>query len=190
MIASKLQLKDNKCPVCDSNVEKLNPLFQEEHLKNEIIVLKEKITLKEKEKNVYNQKRKEFSEKLQNARDAETTLRAYSINNKEELMKIQEDVNTKKQNVQRIPLDVNGNLLEISHIDSHAKMIFESISKLEIETSGFDEQEFLKTNQSFSNRSTNWCNFRKNFQRGRANNCYSKCNFRIKYCKRICNKSW
>ncbi|MBL7001289.1 MAG: SMC family ATPase [Nitrosopumilus sp.] len=155
LIASKLQLKDNKCPVCDSNVEKLNPLFQEEHLKNEIIVLKEKITLKEKEKNVYNQKRKEFSEKLQNARDAETTLRAYSINNKEELMKIQEDVNTKKQNVQRIPLDVNGNLLEISHIDSHAKMIFESISKLEIETSGFDEQEFLNLKKIVIEKQTN-----------------------------------
>ncbi|MDC4231261.1 MAG: SMC family ATPase [Nitrosopumilus sp.] len=155
LLASKLQLKDNKCPVCDSNVEKLNPLFQEEHLKNEIIVLKEKITLKEKEKNVYNQKRKEFSEKLQNARDAETTLRAYSINNKEELMKIQEDVNTKKQNVQRIPLDVNGNLLEISHIDSHAKMIFESISKLEIETSGFDEQEFLNLKKIVIEKQTN-----------------------------------
>ena len=36
-LASKLQLKDNKCPVCDSKVEKLNPLFQEEHLKQEII---------------------------------------------------------------------------------------------------------------------------------------------------------
>jgi exonuclease SbcC len=33
LLASKLKLKDNKCPVCDSNVEKLNPLFQEDHLK-------------------------------------------------------------------------------------------------------------------------------------------------------------
>jgi len=81
LLASKLQLKDNKCPVCDSHVEKLNPLFQEEHLKQEIISLKEKIISKEKERDTYNQKRKEFSEKLQNARDAEATLRAYSINN-------------------------------------------------------------------------------------------------------------
>ena len=35
-LASKLKLKDNKCPVCDSKVSKLNPLFQEEHLKQEL----------------------------------------------------------------------------------------------------------------------------------------------------------
>ena len=138
-LASKLQLKDNKCPVCDSNVEKLNPLFQEEHLSQEITEIEKQIISKEKEKDMYNQKKKEFSTKLQNARDAEATLRAYSINNKEELMKIQEDVNSKKQ---KIPLTTNGTLLEISTIDTHAKMIFENISKLEEETKGFDEQEF------------------------------------------------
>jgi exonuclease SbcC len=138
-LASKLQLKDNKCPVCDSNVEKLNPLFQENHLRQEITDIENQIISKEKEKIMYNQKKKEFSTKLQSARDAEATLRAYSINNKEELMKIQEDVKVKKQ---KIPLTTNGSLLEISTIDTHAKMIFENISKLEGETAGFDEQEF------------------------------------------------
>ncbi len=138
-LASKLQLKNNKCPVCDSNVEKLNPLFQENHLRQEITEIGNQIISKEKERDMYNQKNKEFSTKLQSARDAEATLRAYSINNKEELIKIQEDVNVKKQ---KIPLTTNGTLLEISTIDTHAKMIFENISKLENETKGFDEQEF------------------------------------------------
>ena len=150
LLASKLQLKDNKCPVCNSDVEKLNPLFQEEHLKQEMILLKEKIISKEREKDANNQKRKEFSEKLQNARDAEATLRAYSIGTQEELKKIQEDTETKKQ---RIPL-TNGNLLEISQIDSHAKMIFENISKLETETKGFDEQEFINLKTSVNQKQT------------------------------------
>ena len=144
LLASKLQLKDNKCPVCDSNVEKLNPLFQEEHLKQEMITLEEQIIIKEKERDVYNQKKKEFSEKLQNARDAEATLRAHSIRTQEELKRIQEETESKKQ---KIPQS-NGNLLEISQIDSHAKMIFENISKLETETRGFDEQEFTILKQS------------------------------------------
>jgi exonuclease SbcC len=148
-LASKLQLKDNKCPVCDSNVEKLNPLFQENHLRQEIADIENQIISKEKERNMYNQKKKEFSIKLQNARDAEATLRAYSINNKEELMKIQEDVKVKKQ---KIPLTTNGSLLEISTIDTHAKMIFENISKLEDETSGFDEQEFNKLKISINEK--------------------------------------
>ena len=141
LLASKLQLKDNKCPVCDSNVQKLNPLFQEEHLKEEMIHLQEEVISKEKEKGMYNQKRKEFSEKLQRSRDAEATLRAHSINNKEELVQIQEDVKIKKQNIQNIP-SIGGSLIEISQIDSHAKTIFENITKLESETKGFDEQEF------------------------------------------------
>ena len=154
LLASKLQLKDNKCPVCDSHVEKLNPLFQEEHLKEELTSIKEEIISKERERDIYNQKRKEFSEKLQNARDAEATLRAYSINNKEELMKIQEDVEVKRQNIQKIPSS-NGNLLEIAQIDSHAKMIFENISKLEMETSGFNEQEFTSLKKLVNEKQMN-----------------------------------
>ena len=141
-LAVKLQLKDNKCPVCDSNVEKLNPLFQEEHLKEEMRSLQEKITAQERERESYSQKRKEFSDKLQNARDAEATLRAYSISSQEELKKIQEETETKKKKIQKIPLTNNKNLLEISQIDTHAKMIFENILKLENETAGFNEQEF------------------------------------------------
>ena len=151
LLASKLQLKDNKCPVCDSNVEKLNPFFQEEHIKQEIITIQEKINSAEKEKTVYNLKKKEFSEKLQKARDAEATLRAHSVNNKEELVKIQKDVEIKKQNIQKIPSS-NVNLLEISQIDSHSKMIFESILKLEIETSGFNEQEFLNLKKTVNEK--------------------------------------
>lgn len=148
LLASKLQLKDNTCPVCDSSVEKLNPLFQEEHLKEEMASLQEQIVSKENEYQMYNQKRKEFAEKLQSARDAEATLRAHSINSKQELEKIQEDVKTKKQNIEKIPVTNGINLIEVSKIDSHARTIFESISKLELETKGFDEQEFLNLKKS------------------------------------------
>ena len=139
LLASKLQLKDNKCPVCDSNVEKLNPLFQVEHLQQEIMEVHNQTGLKEKERDMYNQKRKDFSIKLQRARDAEAILRAYSINSESELIKIQEDTKTMKQ---RIPLITNESLHEISTIDSHTKMIFDNILKLEEETKGFNEQEF------------------------------------------------
>jgi exonuclease SbcC len=153
-LASKLQLKDNKCPVCDSEVEKLNPLFQEEHLKQEIIQLQEEVIAKEKENEMYKQKKKDFSEKLQDSRNAEATLRAHSITSKEELVKIQEDTKTKKQNIQNIPKD-KENLSELSQIDSHAKTIFENITKLETETKGFDEDEFFKLKESINEKQRN-----------------------------------
>ena len=68
-LAAKLQLKNNKCPVCDSDVEKLNPLFQEEHLKQELKTIQDQIILKEKEHQMYNQKKKRILRKNYNQQE-------------------------------------------------------------------------------------------------------------------------
>ena len=151
ILASKLQLKDNKCPVCDSIVEKLNPFFQEEHIKEEIIKLQENIKLKEKERDMYTQKKKEFLEKVQKTRDAEATLRAHSINTKEELMEIQKETQIQKA---KLPMMNNNDLKEISQIDDHSKVIFENILKLELDTKGFSEKEFLNLKNTISEKQT------------------------------------
>ena len=151
ILASKLQLKDNKCPVCDSIVEKLNPFFQEEHIKEEIIKLQENIKLKEKERDMYTQKKKEFLEKVQKTRDAEATLRAHSINTKEELMEIQKETQIQKA---KLPMMNNNDLKEISQIDDHSKVIFENILKLEVDTKGFSEKEFLNLKNTISKKQT------------------------------------
>ena len=137
-LAGKLQLKDNKCPVCDSNVEKLNPFFQEDHIKEEIIKLKQDLELKEKERIMYSQERDRFAGKLQKVRDAEATLRAHSIKTREELVAIQNNTEIKKE---KLSLANNENLEEISQVDDHTKLIFSNILKLELETKGFDEGE-------------------------------------------------
>ena len=151
ILASKLQLKDNKCPVCDSIVEKLNLFFQEEHIKEEIIKLQENIKLKEKERDMYTQKKKEFLEKVQKTRDAEATLRAHSINTKEELMEIQKETQIQKV---KLPMINNNDLKEISQIDDHSKVIFENILKLEVDTKGFSEKEFLNLKNIISEKQT------------------------------------
>ena len=141
ILASKLQLKDNKCPVCDSTgITKLNPVFQEEHIKDEIIKLQQDIKLKEEERDMYTQKRKEFLEKVQKTQGAEATLRAHSINTREELIKIQKETQIQKE---KLPLTNDSDLKQISQIDNQAKLIFENILKLELETKGFREEEFL-----------------------------------------------
>ena len=151
ILASKLQLKDNKCPVCNSIVEKLNPFFQEEHIKEEIIKLQENIKLKEKERDMYTQKKKEFLEKVQKTRDAEATLRAHSINTKEELMEIQKETQIQKV---KLPMTDNSDLKEMSQIDDHSKGIFENILKLEVDTKGFSEKEFLNLKNTILEKQT------------------------------------
>jgi exonuclease SbcC len=152
ILAEKLQLKDNKCPVCDSEVERLNPLFQEEHLREELASIKEQIDSTKKEQEMYNKKKVEFEQNLQNTRDAEATLKAHSIENEEELKKIKEEIKVKKTNFQKIPATTKGNILEIAQIDSHAKVIFENILKLEGEIKGFDENEFVNQKNSINEK--------------------------------------
>ena len=138
-LASRLQLKDGRCPVCDSRVDKLNPLFQEEHLSQELAILQKQITLKEEEKYVYIQKRRDFSDKLQKAKEAEATLKAHSVTHRQELTQLQEEIEAMAQ---KIPAHAGDNLFEISQIDSHARAIFEDVLNMEREVKGFDEQNF------------------------------------------------
>lgn len=155
VLAAKLQLHDNKCPVCDSEVEKLNPLFQEEHLKEELVSTQEQIVSLKIEQETYNKKRAEFALQLQNARDAEAVLKAHAINNESELKRIKEEVNIKKTGIQKISFSSNSNLLELAQIDYHSKTIFENISKLEKETVGFDEMKFKNLKNSIDERQGN-----------------------------------
>ena len=151
-LAEKLQLKDNKCPVCDSHVEKLNPLFQKEHLQLELENILKQTSDTEKEHTMYSMKKIEFLKKIENAREAEAILRAHSIEDLEDIKKIQEEVNIQRNNIQKIPISTNSNLLEISRIDSHSKMIFENIQKLESEIHGFNEKEFQEIKQNINDK--------------------------------------
>ncbi len=152
-LASKLKLKDNKCPVCDSKVSKLNPLFQEEHLKQELEKYEDAIKTLQKDIKLFEKNRFEFSGKLQKAKESQATLRAHYIKDEDDLKKIQKEIEDKKVNVKKIPLTIStGNLVEIAQLDSHSKMLFENISKLELETKGFAEYIFVNLKESISEK--------------------------------------
>ncbi|MFB5646768.1 MAG: hypothetical protein ACE5RO_01325 [Candidatus Nitrosomaritimum yanchengensis] len=60
--------------------------------------------------------------------------------------------------MQKIPLSTNQNIIEIAQIDSHSKFIFESISELEKETQGFDEEQFRKLKNTINEKQMNLSN--------------------------------
>jgi len=152
-LASKLQLKDDKCPVCDSVVDKLNPLFQEKHLKEELDKTEELIKQLEHKQESYIKTRVELAENLKKARESEATLRAHSINDQKDLKKIQHEIQIKKVNVQKIPNSITtGNLVEVAQLDSRTKVLFETILQLEQETKGFEESEFIELKESISEK--------------------------------------
>ena len=159
-LAEKLQLKDNKCPVCNSADVELNPLFQNEHLKEELIKLNVSIKSKEEELETERKDIIEFTKELDKVRDAETILDTHKIETEEQLVAIQSGIDAQ---VKKLQLADSENLEEMSQIDEHAKKMFNSISKLESETKGFDESKFeekieelTKKRNDKTNNDENW----------------------------------
>jgi len=65
-------LKDGKCPVCDSSVDHLKPLFQKKHIEEEIEVIQKKVLELEHEKGEFEQNTVKLSLELEKAKKAET----------------------------------------------------------------------------------------------------------------------
>jgi len=148
-LAEKLVLKDGKCPVCDSTVDHLKPLFQKKHIEDEIKEIEKKIEKLENEKGELEQNIDSLSNDLEESKKAETILSTYKIKNESELDRIAAEIKVKVKQMQKIPIIINsGQLVEAASLDSHAKTIYENIVSLEKSTSGFDQQEFLKNIES------------------------------------------
>jgi len=148
-LAEKLVLKDGKCPVCDSTVDHLKPLFQKKHIEDEIKEIEKEIENLENKKDELEQNINNLSDNLEESKKAETILSTYKIKNESQLDEIVAEIKMKTKQMQKIPLTVNsGQLVEAANLDSHAKTIYENIISLEKSTKGFDQQEFLKNIES------------------------------------------
>jgi len=148
-LAEKLVLKDGKCPVCDSSVDHLKPLFQKKHIEEEIEVIQKKVLELEHEKDEFEQNTVKLSHELEKAKKAETILSTHKIKNESQLDEIITEIKMKVKQMQKIPLTVNSDqLVETATLDSHAKTIYENILSLETSTKGFDQQKFLENIQS------------------------------------------
>ena len=154
-LAEKLVLKDGKCPVCDSAVDHLKPLFQKKHIEDEIKEIEKKIEKLENEKDELEQNIDSLSDDLEESKKAETILSTYKIKNQSQLDEIIAEIKMKVKQMQKIPLTINsGQLVEAASLDSHAKTIYENIVSLEKSTKGFDQREFLKNIESRANSMT------------------------------------
>ena len=148
-LAEKLVLKDGKCPVCDSTVDHLKPLFQKKHIEDEIKEIEKKIEKLENEKEELEQNDALLTNDLEQIKKAETILSTHKIKNESQLDEISAEIKAKVKQMQKIPLTIiPGQLVGVANLDSHAKTIYESIVSLEKSTNGFDQQESQKNIES------------------------------------------
>jgi len=148
-LAEKLILKDGKCPVCDSTVDHLKPLFQKKHIEDEIDGIEKKVAELENKKEELEQNDVTLTNDLEEIKKAETILSTHKIKNESQLAEISAEIKVKVKQMQKIPLTIiPGQLVGVANLDSHAKTIYESILSLEKSTSGFDQQELQKNIES------------------------------------------
>ena len=150
-LSEKLKLKNGKCPVCDSTVDHLNPLFQKKHIANEIEDIEKKVEELENKKDALEDKIGKLSDDLEESKVAETILKTHKIRNESQLDEITAEIKIKTKQIQKIPLTVNsGQLVEAATLDSHTKTLYDSIISLEKSTKGFNQEEFLKNKELLS----------------------------------------
>ena len=142
-LAEKITLKDGKCPVCDSEVDHLNELFQIEHIKKEIKEITERMNKLEQDKREIQQKAIQLEKKLEEQRNSKAVLKANNINEKSDITKLQEDLDNEKKQLQIVSSSVESQqIVQLASLDIHTKRISENISTLEKETEGFDQTIF------------------------------------------------
>jgi len=142
-VAEKLKLNDGKCPVCDSEVDHLNELFQIEHIKQESNSIKENISKLQKRQNEIQQKNIELEKKVEEQRDARATLKANNISDKSAIEKLKQQLDEGMKHLQIVSSSVESQqIVQLASIDIHAKQISENISKLEEQVEGFDKTIF------------------------------------------------
>ena len=151
-VAEKLELIDGKCPVCDSTgIEHLNPLYQKEHVEEEIRKLDKKIKELENKQAELENSIQNINDRLKEAENADIKLKTHNISTETELEKIANTIKEKIKKIKDIPITINsGQLLEASSIDTHAKMKYEKILQIEKTTSGFNQEEFLAQKRNLS----------------------------------------
>lgn len=142
-LAEKLDLKDGKCPVCDSSVKNLNPLFQKQHIKDELDSIENKITDLEQTKKENEISRDGVLQKIQKIQNAKTTLTAHAVNSKEQLVALELEIKNQQEQMSKIPsIPSPDNFKDIAKIDSRARIIYEKILQLQEKTEDFDPTEF------------------------------------------------
>lgn len=141
-IANRLHLVDGKCPVCDSKVDKLNPLFEETHLRTELEILKKKIELYAKDDVTSQNKKRELDLKFQQIVKAEGVLSLNNIKNQEDLITLRDEVTRLQSSIKEIPLEIGiGNLMQYA-IDDYSTDTIKSITSMVEETQDFDINNF------------------------------------------------
>src|SRR5918992_27135 len=144
--AGKLHIADGRCPVCNSPVTKVNEMFNIDHIQLEIRRRSEekyklqaaKVELKKEEQQLAEQDKKIVT--------AEKFLSNNSISSEKDLVKIEDDLNSKKKYLAKLPLQIafvgDDPFKLVIDGDGVSKTLAEEIAALRGQMSGLSLQQY------------------------------------------------
>jgi exonuclease SbcC len=145
--ASKLHIEDGKCPVCNSPVTRINEMYNVDHIQLEIKRRSEEKYKLQVAKVELRKEEQQLSEQDKKIVTAEKFLLNNSISSESDLVKIEDDLNSKRKYLANLPP-------QISHvgddpfklvIDDISKTLAEEIAMLREQISGFSLQHYTNT---------------------------------------------
>ena len=144
-LARSLHLSDGKCPVCDSKVSSLKPIYDERHLCTSIKDAKSCTSAAEQRVTKLESEAKLMRQEIDKDHDAKIALEKHSIDNIVQLDALREDVNKREHSMRALSEQISSNAItEKIVIDERSRQLYAKISELRSKVAGFNEDEFQK----------------------------------------------
>src|SRR5215216_4433865 len=142
--AGKLHIADGKCPVCNSPVTKVNEMFNVDHIQLEIRRRSEEKYKLQVAKVELKKEEQQLAEQDKMIVTAEKFLSNNSISSENDLVKIEDDLNSKKKYLAKLPLQIAyvGDDPFKLVIDGVSKTLAEEIAALRGQMSGLSLQQY------------------------------------------------
>ena len=143
--ARKIEIKDGKCPVCNSTVQTVNKILDTGHIKNE---MKKKTEERSKllTERLNSKKEESFlEEKEKRIAAAEKFLALNNIYNLQDIIKLEKELFQKKNDLSKLPKTIVGvdEDARIFMIDHFSKSLVENIMKLKYQVKDLRIQDYI-----------------------------------------------
>lgn len=130
-MSEKLSLKNGKCPVCNSQVSELNPLFVGAHINEEIIKINDKLDAQRTSTVKAKQEIIQLSEIESSVTAATATLHAHSICDIKDVEQIKQKRDTLKDRCNAANSCINGDWNAAGMIDQQTQTHCDALAALE-----------------------------------------------------------
>jgi exonuclease SbcC len=142
--AGKLQVVDDRCPVCNSPVTKINEMFDVTHIQAEIRIKADEKSRLQMAKVELKREEQQLAEQDKKIAAAEKFLLNNSIGSAGDVAKLEADLKSRQHDLARLPKEIvkaGDDPLQLA-IDEHSRSLSNEIVSLRERVKGFSHQQY------------------------------------------------